>query len=1508
LSSALLQDLHVGEVLMKPTLFLSYARGEDERFVARLHTDLTAHGFDIWFDRVNMPSRALSFHQEIKDAIRLRDWLLLVVGPKSAASDYVIEEWRFAWESEKNIVSLLRIGDRSLVPVALNSYHCEDFREEATEPRDNFSLGRLVRILSKAAPRLGKLVGVPSLPAHSREEATQPTYAFHLARLVRMLSEAAPRLGKLVGVPSLPAHFLQQPERLRLLKGAALIHLPRPVVITGAAARHGLRGLGGIGKSVLACALARDRQVRQAFPDGVVWLPFGQQPNLVQLQRNLARAFGGNGDLEDEVQGKAELCELLLNKAALLICDDVWEARHTAPFNVLGPRSRLVVTTRDAGLLRALGATEYRVTLLSEDDSLVLLARTSGQDLSGLTTLAREVARECGYLPLALAQCGGMAHGEDGMGWDAILTAMRDAAPEENVLGDPLEGPDAHPWRAISVSVQRFTPDEQRRFAELAVFPEDEFIPESAVRTLWTHTGNMESSGIERLLERFAEHSLIYLDDDRTDPDKPKRRVWLHDLLHDHASRLAGDTAALHTRMLESYRALCTEGWTDGPDDGYFFTHLCWHLLKAGRSSSLPSLLVGSRKWMDVKFERLGSDAGFMADISLCLSQYNDFLTPQQLLEATPLHVVRSVIYERVSRYTYQMTDALIWLRREEQAVNLTRLRPRSISGRAILENRLGYRGAPSLEGQGLLGLISIYAGVYRREGALTMWLASLEGDIVSRIDQLENPEDRIEAVREFLPVLIAAGQHDPAERLCESCMDAKSLLGQARPFPDWKRESLVELLVTLLAGAQRFDRARHWIGRLNHEKRDSSYVSLSAAYADAGALQEAEETLKMVQKGWVPRARLSLALAYARAGHLERARALLDPMDTNLGLIEGLCDLARIYVRHEMGSAAESLTAQIEGKISEVEEIYDWSSTEEQRACAYMALGKLRAELGDATAALSAFQSARDQAFRAPRSHEVQEATVRLLRTMVTAGFHGEAVEIARDVPGPVGGWLQVHVVAALSEEVDVIRAEELALSITEPHDRMSAFLSLSVAHSRRGRSGAASRCFEEAVKAAAGVRDGESFMTTLCAVSHALAEAGHPGASDVLLLASDSLLQAVRADAGARPPATEATSWAFGPMPSFLRSRPEAKTVVMELLRQGHFDQLATLLRAGLGGPGSIHFEELRPIRQHLHQARAHLDPDDLKRLLDFLRVGSLSRPLYCEILGQAPSQILDDLRRELDMKRGGAPGDRDELAADLLFALVSQGKLEEAEPLIVQLGKAPGTSYKVGKAIGALIKRLVSLGRLEHAEALLTSHVQSNLRGAALRYLACEHARRGEHQRVDQLVAASTGTAEEVKVCLAIAQVLVELGDVQRAENVVERAGKSKIKADDKFMGSLLLAGGYGRKGEPEKEIYFFQRSLDEARSISGDFAQEPARQTILKAAADSGRFVFSLSACTTEKAEELIRVVAGWRPGLERLFGADAARIHSSLLQEAIRIVAWVRPEWEPVHDLLTCGSA
>ena len=128
-------------------LFLSYARGDDGEpfdpatsFVARLYRDLTARGCEVWFDQVSMLSRNLSFHQEIRDAVAACDRLVLVVGPKAVASDYVRQEWQFAYfEAGKVVTPILRLGDYPLAIDELKLVHCEGFRDDASGSCPAFS-------------------------------------------------------------------------------------------------------------------------------------------------------------------------------------------------------------------------------------------------------------------------------------------------------------------------------------------------------------------------------------------------------------------------------------------------------------------------------------------------------------------------------------------------------------------------------------------------------------------------------------------------------------------------------------------------------------------------------------------------------------------------------------------------------------------------------------------------------------------------------------------------------------------------------------------------------------------------------------------------------------------------------------------------------------------------------------------------------------------------------------------------------------------------------------------------------------------------------------------------------------------------------------------------------------------------------------------------------------------------------------------------------------------------
>jgi hypothetical protein len=65
-------------------------------------------------------------------------------------------------------------------------------------------------------------------------------------------------------VPDLPPHYLLRQSELAELKQKLFV-CGANVGITGQSSAVGVQGMGGIGKT----ALARDSEVRQAFPDGI---------------------------------------------------------------------------------------------------------------------------------------------------------------------------------------------------------------------------------------------------------------------------------------------------------------------------------------------------------------------------------------------------------------------------------------------------------------------------------------------------------------------------------------------------------------------------------------------------------------------------------------------------------------------------------------------------------------------------------------------------------------------------------------------------------------------------------------------------------------------------------------------------------------------------------------------------------------------------------------------------------------------------------------------------------------------------------------------------------------------------------------------------------------------------------------------------------------------------------------------------------------------------------------
>ncbi|MGP3915195.1 NB-ARC domain-containing protein [Nonomuraea sp. 10N515B] len=404
--------------------------------------------------------------------------------------------------------------------------------------------------------------------------------------------------GALSGVPTLPPHFVARTRELGPVVASLGPDAPTgrgPVAIVG---------MGGAGKSVLAAALSRDPIVRRAFPDGVVWIELGPAPSIPTRQAQVAGAFGMvDAAFVDAQQGKAALTKLLADRRCLLVLDNVWEVAHLGAFDVLGDDGRLLITTRDVGLARAVGATRHDLGVLDRGQAIALLAEWSGQPVEQLTEQAAELASECGGLPLALAMAGAMVGGRPDR-WSSVLRRLR-ASDLGKIRQQFAHYPHPTLLRALSVSVDALEPDQRERYFELAVFQGRHAAP-AAIEKLWESAG-LDDLDTQELLDTFVDRSLGQWDADG--------RLVLHDLQMDYVSHNAPGLEDLHRRLAEAYGAGIGRDWPSGPDDGYYFENLVHHLAAAGHLNEVRSLLLDMR-WLAEKLAATDVTA-LLADFEL---------------------------------------------------------------------------------------------------------------------------------------------------------------------------------------------------------------------------------------------------------------------------------------------------------------------------------------------------------------------------------------------------------------------------------------------------------------------------------------------------------------------------------------------------------------------------------------------------------------------------------------------------------------------------------------------------------------------------------------------------------------------------------------------------------------------------------------------------------------------------------------------------------------------------
>ena len=511
--------------------FISYARADGEAAARRLHARLVAEVPEVpaWLDRLEIEG-GVGWWRQIETQLDRAEFLLIVMTPAALASPHTRQEWRAARQRGVCVYPVKGVPDAQLDYAALPRWMAA---AHFYDPDREW----------------------PSLVAHLRRGCV-------VARVPFM-------------APALPVAYVPRPRELEAVVDLLLTpgHAD-PVAVSVA-----LRGGGGFGKTTLAAAVCHDERVIDAFADGILWVTLGQTPQLLAELTKLYAAVTGERpgfvDVDDAVR---ELALRLERRSCLLVIDDAWSSSHVAPFHGAAAGCARLVTTR---LLEvAIDARRVDIDRMDEPQALQMLAARGGIVPPAPPTLPMLAVRLGGW-PLAIKLVGSVLRQRIAQGdeperaVDRVGQALERRGPTAFDTGASASGARDTVARSVEAGLTLLKPDDRRRCAELAIFPEDEAVPLAVAATLW----QLDEFDAEELARRLDNLALV-------DFDLQRGELQMHDVLRQTLMRQLPEPEALHARLVDA--------WGDPMRlaGHYPWRHCIWHLQQAGRAAALRALLL----------------------------------------------------------------------------------------------------------------------------------------------------------------------------------------------------------------------------------------------------------------------------------------------------------------------------------------------------------------------------------------------------------------------------------------------------------------------------------------------------------------------------------------------------------------------------------------------------------------------------------------------------------------------------------------------------------------------------------------------------------------------------------------------------------------------------------------------------------------------------------------------------------------------------------------------------
>ncbi|RMG97659.1 MAG: hypothetical protein D6706_08040 [Chloroflexi bacterium] len=341
-------------------------------------------------------------------------------------------------------------------------------------PRNVVDLLRLAVVLHLSAAEADRLLvaaGHPSL-ANLREQANQANDVVLQEWVNKWDTAVSPPHFNLTPPFQVTAdlpYFVGREDSLQKLRR----HLTAPIHKQP----YSIQGMPGVGKTALAVHLAY--QLRDAFPDGVLWARVDTSEPMAIL-RTFAHAYGVDVSHYSDLASRSRVVrELLANKRALIILDNVENSEQVKPLlPPTGPCAVLITTRRhDLSVLRGAYRLVLRPFSPHSESSLLLFRQILGNDrVEHERALFSEMAELLGHLPLAIDIAASRLAYEPGWTTAAFLQRLR---AEQRQLSE-LAYEDQSVRLSFNASYEMLSEAEQQFFTALGAFAGEDFSIEAA--------------------------------------------------------------------------------------------------------------------------------------------------------------------------------------------------------------------------------------------------------------------------------------------------------------------------------------------------------------------------------------------------------------------------------------------------------------------------------------------------------------------------------------------------------------------------------------------------------------------------------------------------------------------------------------------------------------------------------------------------------------------------------------------------------------------------------------------------------------------------------------------------------------------------------------------------------------------------------------------------------------------------------------------------------------------